>query len=116
MRSRTGTCATAAAASTPASALRVRPAARVAWPSAYFRPVESDVQASATECTKIGICYRVNDELKATIQGKVERFRQTVAEARKAGKAARADLPKGSGADYMLMWTTLLEGSDGTGG
>lgn len=73
------------------------------------------MQASATECTKIGICYRVNDELKATIQGKVERFRQTVAEARKAGKAARADLPKGSGADYMLMWTTLLEGPDGTG-
>ena len=117
--------------------------------------------AKATECTKIGICYCVNDELKATIQGKVERFRQTVAEARKAGKAVGylsvpltsggggnfnvnrevaesaksaiekrfgsefvyvvnpamldADLPKGTGADYMLMWTTLLEGSDGTG-
>src|SRR5437016_4785857 len=26
-----------------------------------------------------------------------------------------ADLPKGSGADYMLMWTTLLEGPDGVG-
>ena len=26
-----------------------------------------------------------------------------------------ADLPKGTGADYMLMWTTLLEGTDGLG-
>jgi hypothetical protein len=26
-----------------------------------------------------------------------------------------ADLPKGTGADYMLMWATLLEGQDGLG-
>ena len=26
-----------------------------------------------------------------------------------------ADLPNGSGADYMLMWTTLLEGPNGLG-
>jgi hypothetical protein len=26
-----------------------------------------------------------------------------------------ADLPKGSGADYMLMWTSVLEGPDGLG-
>jgi hypothetical protein len=26
-----------------------------------------------------------------------------------------ADLPKGTGADYMLMWATLLEGPDGLG-
>ena len=117
--------------------------------------------AKATECTKIGICYCVNDELKSTIQGKLERFRQTIADQRKAGKAVGylsvpltsggggnfnvnkevaenakaaiekrfgadfvyvlnpgtldADLPKGTGADYMLMWTTLLEGADGTG-
>ena len=117
--------------------------------------------AKSTECTKIGICYCVNDELKATIQSKVDRFRQTIAAQRSAGKAvgylsvpltsggggnfainkevaesARAaiekrfgadfayvlnpatgdaDLPKGAGADYMLMWTTLLEGADGTG-
>ena len=117
--------------------------------------------AKATECTKLGICYCVNDELKSTIQSKVERFRQTIAEQRKAGKAvgylsvpltsggggnfnvnkevaesARAavekrfgaeyvyvlnpgtldaDLPKGAGADYMLMWTSLLEGPDGIG-
>ena len=117
--------------------------------------------AKATECTKLGICYCVNDELKATIQSKVERFRQTIAEQRKAGKAvgylsvpltsggggnfnvnkevaenARtalekrfgadfvyvlnpgtldADLPKGAGADYMLMWTSLLEGPEGIG-
>ena len=119
------------------------------------------IAAKATECTRIGICYCVNDELKPTIQSKVDRFRQTIADERKAGKAvgylsvpltsggggnfnvnkevaesARAaiekrfgaefvyvlnpgtldaDLPKGGGADYMLMWTTLLEGPDGTG-
>jgi len=26
-----------------------------------------------------------------------------------------ADLPKGTGADYMLMWATLIEGNDGLG-
>jgi len=117
--------------------------------------------AKISECTKIGTCYCVNDELKATIATKVERFRQVIAEQRKAGKAIgylsvplspagggnfdlnmevaanakaaiekrfgadyiyvlnpgtpEADLPKGSGADYMLMWTTLLEGPDGLG-
>ena len=117
--------------------------------------------AKATECTKIGICYCVNDELKTTIAARVERFQQVIAEQRKAGKAvgylsvpltsagggnfdvnkdvaerakkaveARfgadfvfvlnpgtldADLPKGTGADYMLMWTKLLEGTEGLG-
>ncbi|HEV7414427.1 MAG TPA: hypothetical protein VGP14_12275 [Casimicrobiaceae bacterium] len=118
--------------------------------------------AKATECTKIGICYCVNDELKATIAAKVDAFRQTIAEQRKAGKAIgylsvpltsagggnfdvnkevaeraraaiekrfgadyifvlnpgtkEADLPRSStGADYMLMWTSLLEGADGLG-
>lgn len=118
--------------------------------------------AKATECTKIGICYCVNDELKATIAAKVDSFRQTIAEQRKAGKVIgylsvpltsagggnfdinkevaeraragiekrfgadylfvlnpgtkEADLPRGSsGADYMLMWTSLLEGADGMG-
>jgi len=117
--------------------------------------------AKATECTKLGVCYCVNDELKATIAAKVERFRALIAAERKAGKAVgylsvplspsgggnfdintevaagakeaiekrfgadyiyvlnpgtpEADLPKGTGADYMLMWTTLLEGADGLG-
>ena len=117
--------------------------------------------AKATECTKLGICYCVNDELKPAIAAKVDRFRALVAEQRKAGKAVGylsvplssaggghfdinaevaasakdaierrfgsdylfvlnpgtldADLPKGTGADYMLMWTTLLEGPDGLG-
>ena len=43
--------------------------------------------AKVSECTKIGICYCVNDELKATIAAKVDRFRQVLAEQRKAGKA-----------------------------
>ena len=119
------------------------------------------VAAKITECTKVGTCYCVNDELKATIAAKVQRFRETITAQRAAGKAvgylsvpltsagggnfnvnrevadsARAaiekrfgaefvfvlnpatldaDLPKGGGADYMLMWTTLLEGTDGMG-
>jgi hypothetical protein len=117
--------------------------------------------AKTTECTKVGVCYCVNDELKATISAKVDRFRALLAEQRRAGKAVgylsvplsstgggnfdvnqevavsakeaiekrfgadfvfvlnpgtlEADLPKGTGADYMLMWTTLLEGVDGLG-
>ena len=117
--------------------------------------------AKATECTKIGVCYCINDELKPAIAAKVDRFRALIAEQRKAGKAvgylsvplspagggnfdvnsevaaaakdaiekrfgadfvyvlnpgtADADLPKGTGADYMLMWTTVLEGTDGLG-
>ena len=117
--------------------------------------------AKATECTKVGICYCVNDELKTMISGKVGEVRQLIATERKSGKSvaylsipltstgggnfdvnkevavnAKAaiekrygadflmvlnptlsdfDLPKGSGADYMLMWTSVLEGSDGLG-
>ena len=43
--------------------------------------------AKVTECTKIGICYCVNDEHKAAIDAKVDQFRQILAEQRKAGKA-----------------------------
>ena len=117
--------------------------------------------AKATECAKVGICYCVNDELKSLIATRVERFRQMIAEQRKAGKAVgylsvpltssgggnfnvnkevaeaakaaiekrfgadyvwilnpgtlEADLPKGTGADYMAMWVSLLEGVDGLG-
>ena len=117
--------------------------------------------AKTTECTRIGICYCVNDELKPAINERVARFRASIAEQRKAGKvigflsvpltstgggnfninrevAGRtkaavekrfgseyvfvlepgtpdADLPNGTGADYMLMWTTLFEGTDGLG-
>ena len=117
--------------------------------------------AKVTECAKVGICYCVNDELKITITGKVERFREMIADQRKAGKAVgylsvpltssgggnfnvnkevaasakaaiekrygvdyiwvlnpgtlEADLPKGTGADYMHMWAALLEGPDGLG-
>ena len=117
--------------------------------------------AKVTECSKVGICYCANDELKATITDKVARFRQTLAEQRNAGKTVgylsvpltsagggnfdinkevaaaakrsiekrfgadyvyvlnpgtlEADLPNGTGADYMVMWTALLEGVDGMG-
>jgi len=125
-------------------------------------PLTNALAAPATECTKIGLCYCVNDEHKPLIGQRVERFRAILAEQRKAGKTvgylsvpltsagggnfdinkevaekakqaieARfgadyvyvlnpgtldADLPRSAtGADYMLMWTTLLEGEDGLG-
>jgi hypothetical protein len=117
--------------------------------------------ARVSECTRLGLCFCVNDELKPAIGTRVERFRQVLADQRKAGKAVGylsvplspagggsfsvnrdvaqgakaaiekrfgadfvyvldpatpdADLPKGAGADYMLMWTTILEGPDGLG-
>ena len=45
------------------------------------------IAAKVTECAKVGICYCVNDELKTTIATRVERFRQMIADQRKAGKA-----------------------------
>jgi len=126
--------------------------------SAWHTPAHA---AKITECAKIGTCYCVNEELKPTIGSKVERFRQTIADQRKTGKAVGylsvpltsagggnfnvnkevaesakaaiekrfgadfvwvlnpgtldADLPKGTGTDYMLMWVSLIEGSDGFG-
>jgi hypothetical protein len=122
---------------------------------------EPVLAAKATECTKIAICYCVNDDLKPLIEAKVAKFREVLAAQRKAGKAigymsvplstigggffnvnmevaasarahieqrfgadqvwvlnpgvAEANIPNGSGADYMLMWTTILEGKDGLG-
>ena len=43
--------------------------------------------AKSTECTKIGICYCVNSDLKPVIEARIARFRQLAAEQRKAGKA-----------------------------
>jgi len=117
--------------------------------------------AKTSECTKIGICYCVNQDLKPSIESKVTSFRALLADQRKKGKAvgylsvplspagggymkvnmevaesakaavekrfgsdfawilnpgtADANLTGGGGADYMLMWTTLLEGPNGLG-
>jgi hypothetical protein len=117
--------------------------------------------AKTTECTKIAVCYCVDNDLKAVIDAKVARFREVLAAERKAGKAVgymsvplstlgggffnvnmevaaaakahiekrfgagqvwilnpgvpEANIPNGSGADYMLMWTQVLEGKDGLG-
>jgi len=40
--------------------------------------------AKATECTKIGICYCVNQAVKPEIAAHLDRFRHTIAEQRKA--------------------------------
>ena len=118
--------------------------------------------AKTTECTKINICYCVDSDMRGAVDAKVARFRQLLADQRKAGKlvgymsvplspagggnfdvnkevaesaksaiekrfggeqvfvlnpgTSDADLPKGaSGADYMLMWTTVIEGPNGLG-
>lgn len=117
--------------------------------------------AKSTECTKIAVCYCVDNDLKAVIDAKVASFRQILASERKAGKAVGyisvplstlgggffnvnmevaaaakahiekrfgdqkvwvlnpgmpdANIPNGSGADYMLMWTQVLEGKEGLG-
>ena len=117
--------------------------------------------AKVTECTKITVCYCVNDDLKSLIETKITNFREVLAAQRKAGKAigymsvplstlgggyfnvnmevaarakahvekrfgvdqiwvlnpgvADANIPNGSGTDYMLMWATILEGREGLG-
>jgi hypothetical protein len=129
--------------------------------AAYLISIGDALAAKSTECTKIGFCYCVNGDLKTTIDSKVTRLRQLLADQRKAGKlvgymsvplspsgggnfnvnkevaeaaktavekrfggdqvfvlnpgTADADIPNGGGADYMLMWTTLLEGPNGLG-
>jgi len=117
--------------------------------------------AKVTECSKVGVCYCVDEELKAVIATKVDAFRRMISEQRKAGKAVGylsipltstgggnfnvnrevaqgakaaiekrygadfvwlldptttdADLPNGTGADYMSMFASVLEGPDGFG-
>jgi hypothetical protein len=43
--------------------------------------------AKVTDCAKVGLCYCFDDAHKAAITAKVDRFRQVIAEQRKAGKA-----------------------------
>jgi len=43
--------------------------------------------AKVTDCAKIGLCYCINDEHKAAINGKIDKFRALIAEQRKAGKS-----------------------------
>src|SRR6476620_5610958 len=107
--------------------------------------------AKTTDCSKIAVCYCINDDLRGVIEAKVAHFREILASQRKAGKAVGymsvplstigggffnvnmevataakahiekrfgsghvwilnpgipdANIPNGSGADYMLMWT-----------
>ncbi|MFO1283877.1 MAG: hypothetical protein U1F51_15675 [Burkholderiales bacterium] len=118
--------------------------------------------AKTTSCAKVGLCYCMNDDHRGAIDAKVERFRQTLASERAAGKTIvylsvpltsagggnfdvnkevaesirqsierrwgagyvyvlnpgtpEAELPRGAGgAEYMVMWTAVLEGADGMG-
>lgn len=118
--------------------------------------------ARTTECTAINVCYCVEQDLKAAIDGNVAKIRQVIAEQKAEGKAVgymsvplstfaggyfalnseiaaqtktavekrfgakslwilnpaapAFSLPgNASGADYMLMWTRVLEGAGGLG-
>ena len=118
--------------------------------------------AKVTSCARVGLCYCANDDHRAAVDAKIEKFRQTIAAERKAGKAVvylsvplsaagggnfavnrevaaatkraiekrygadyvyvldpttpDADLPRGAGgAEYMVLWTAVLEGTDGMG-
>ena len=45
------------------------------------------IAAKITECTKISVCYCVNDDLKDVIDAKLARFREVLASKRRVGKA-----------------------------
>jgi len=56
--------------------------------AATIAPSPAEAQAAkSTECTKIGIRYCVNSDLKPVIEARIAQFRQLPAEQRKAGKA-----------------------------
>jgi len=144
-----------------ASALRsLLPAALFASAIAILAPGDA-LAAKATECSKIGICFCVDQDVKLVVETKVANFRAQIADQRKRDKAigylsvplspagggymklnievaqnaksavekrfgaddvwvlnpgtAEANLPSTSGADYMLMWTSILEGPTGMG-
>jgi hypothetical protein len=86
-----------------------------------------NIGAKITECTKISICYCVNGDPKDVIDAKVARFRG-VSPPRHIEKrfgdgqvrilnpgVPEANIANGSGADYMPMWTQVLEGREGLG-
>jgi len=93
--------------------------------------------AKVTECAKVGICYCINDEHKAAIAAKIDRFRQLIAEQRKAGKSiaylsvplttagggnfdvnkevaasAKAAIEKRFGADYLFVFNPANPDAD----
>ena len=64
--------------------------------------------AKSTECTKIGICYCVNSDLKPVIEARIAQVRQLAAEQRKAGKAVGyLSVPLSPvGGGYMMIWVS----------
>src|SRR5262245_23625357 len=43
--------------------------------------------AKSTACSKIAVCYCINDEIKALVETKVAQFRELLTAQRNAGKA-----------------------------
>ena len=73
----------------PIERLVVPAAVALAATLAIHAPVAAPVAfaAEVSECKKIAICHCVEGDLKPTIASKVERFRQVIADQRRAGKA-----------------------------
>src|SRR5262245_42910143 len=71
--------------------LSIRPAAMIAQTAIAVMsmtiPANPALAAKSTECTKIAVCYCVDNDLKAVIDAKVASFRQMLAAERSAGKA-----------------------------
>jgi len=105
------------------------PAVAAACALALVAAVPTVNAAKVTECAKVGLCYCINDDQKAAIAAKIDRFRQVIAEQRKAGKAvaylsvpmtssgggnfnvnrdvaeaAKAAIEKRFGADYLYVF------------
>ena len=62
-----------------------------------------------------GGVYHINSEVAASARAAVEKRFGADQVWLLNPAVAEANIPAGTGADYMLMWTTILEGSDGMG-
>lgn len=72
--------------SPPPAMLRAPLAAAMLAIASLSMPAPSTA-AKVTDCAKVGVCYCLNDEHRAAIDANVRKFRQTIADQRKAGKS-----------------------------
>lgn len=62
-----------------------------------------------------GGVYHINQEVAASVKAAVEKRFGAEQVWMLNPAVPESDIPNGGGADYMLMWTTILEGKDGFG-
>ncbi len=58
---------------------RLLPAATALGLAAALAVAPHARAAKVTECAKVGLCYCINDDHKAAIDAKIEKFRQVIA-------------------------------------